>query len=90
MHTALTKFQDIDGEIYNAGDTYPRECLTEKRIRQLCTSDNRTGAPVIVATDPDTEMERLRQFAAEKGIEIPSNITSPDTARRRILEAMGQ
>ena len=100
---ALIDFKDIDGEIYNAGDTYPRECLTEKRIRQLSTGDNRTGAPVIAVTDfdvamemcgnvPDIEamdIEQLRQFADEKGIELASNITSPDTARRRILEALG-
>jgi len=96
MHTALINFQDIDGTTYKAGDTYPRECLTEKRIRQLSTGDNRTGKPVIEPPNgnhlPDLDhmgIDELRQFAHEHNIMLPDTITNPDTARRRIAEALG-
>ena len=102
MYKALVQFQDTDGEIYNVGDIYPREDLTEKRIRQLSTDDNRTGKPVIAMSDDDpgngengnlpdfTTMsdDELRAFAAENGIEIAPQITRRETIIERITQGM--
>ena len=35
------------------------------------------------------DIDELRQFAFENGVELSTAITNPDTARRRITEAMG-
>ena len=86
MYTALMQFKDIDGEIYDAGDTYPREDLTQKRIQQLSTSDNRTGAPVIAMAE--STLDQLRQFAAEKGIEIPASLLTADEVKAFLDEAV--
>lgn len=34
-------------------------------------------------------IDELRQFARENGVELSATITNPDTARRRITEALG-
>jgi len=86
MYTALFQFKDIDGETYNAGDTYPHECLTKKRIRHLSTGDNRTGAPVIAVVEPT--LDQLLHFAAEKGIDIPPHLTTVDEIKAFVDEAI--
>ena len=35
-------------------------------------------------------IDELRQFAFENGVELSATITNPDTARRRITEALGE
>jgi hypothetical protein len=98
-YVAEIRFQDIDGEIYEIGDVYPRECLTEKRIRQLSTADNRTGKPVIAMSDDDLRNDELpdfdamsdddlRAFAAENGIEIAPQVTKRETIIERITQGL--
>jgi len=101
MYTVLAQFKDIDGEVYNVGDTYPRKCLTDKRIWQLSTSNNKEGRPFIAAGDASMTEDDLPDFAsmteddllayaADNGIAISSQVTKKDTMIRHIHEYYGK
>lgn len=70
MYKALIAFTDLaDGKYrYKAGDTYPRAGYTptEKRIKELSTTENKLGEPVI------------EYIESEKPVEIPAEIPETD------------
>jgi len=77
MYVALIQFRDLDGKIYNIGEVYPLGDVTQARIEQLLTSNNRTKAPVIgMVKDSSTldfnTMSRadLKAYAEENGIDL--------------------
>jgi len=89
MYKALIQFRDLDGEIYNEGNSYPRGEVTDERIGQLLTANNGTKAPVIIAEEPppppnpaEMSIDELYQFAVRQGVEIPPDITAECQALR--------
>lgn len=51
MYKVIVRFNDLrdKGYAYNVGDTFPRDGVTvsDQRIRELSTSANRRGVPLI-------------------------------------------
>lgn len=71
MYKVIHMFRDIaDGDhIYCPGDTFPRDGIevTETRLTELSTDDNRRGKPLIVevpeanAEKPKTTRKRVKK-----------------------------
>lgn len=68
----FTDLQDND-YAYHAGDTFPREgvSVTDDRLTELSTSQNRRGTPLIEA------VEEVQEAPVEK-IEEPEIIPAPE------------
>ena len=76
MYKALIQFRDLDGQIYDKGADYPRGDVSDERIQQLLTANNRTGKPVIMADPPqavsleEMSVPLLREYARENDIDL--------------------
>ena len=68
-YEVLEKFQDSDGQVYEAGHPYPSKGkLKKERVEALSTSNNRCGRPFIQeAKDGEQDKEDLEN--AEAGTE---------------------
>lgn len=71
MYKAIKGFRDLqdDNHLYQAGDVFPRDGMkiSAKRIKELSTSDNRRGEPMIVEVeDVVTEEVKEEKPAAKK------------------------
>ena len=79
MYKVIKYFTDLkdDGHPYNVGDTYPKKGLTvtEARIKELASSKNRQGVPLIEEVSgkaPAKETEAVNDGAvAEEADEKP-------------------
>ena len=69
MYKAIRYFTDLkDGSYpYHPGDEFPREGLqvSEERIQDLLTGNNRRGIPVIEKVEEPTEKEVVAEVATE-------------------------
>ncbi len=59
MYRVINFFTDLHDENhpYNVGDSFPREgiAVTDKRLAELSSSDNKQGRPLIALVDESPE-----------------------------------
>lgn len=88
MYITIKLFTDLqdDNWLYNVGDVYPRKGLnvTESRIKELSSANNRQGKPLIkLIEEPKEEPKRdlsnlnkvqLMEIAKEKGLNVKQSM----------------
>ena len=93
MYKALIQFRDTDGAVYDKGGSYPRGNVSQARIQQLLTANNKTNAPVIVAIElPSKDANdfstmtraQMEAIAEENGIDLTGATTNAQ--RRELLQ----
>jgi len=64
-YIAAVKFRDLkdNGHIYEKGEPYPREGkkASNARIKELCSSANKAGFPLIKAVDEEEPIQKEEQ-----------------------------
>lgn len=89
MYITIKLFTDLqdDNWLYNIGDVYPRKGLdvTESRIKELSSAENRQGKPLIkLIEEPKEEPKenlsnlnkvQLMEIAKEKGLDVKQSIS---------------
>lgn len=88
MYIVIKLFTDLqdDNWLYNVGDVYPRKGLnvTESRIKELSSANNRQGKPLIkLVEEPKEEPKKdlsnlnkvqLMEIAKEKGLDVKQSM----------------
>jgi len=88
MYITVKLFTDLqdDNWLYNVGDVYPRKGLnvTESRIKELSSANNRQGKPLIkLIEEPKEEPKKdlsnlnkvqLMEIAKEKGLNVKQSM----------------
>jgi arginine utilization protein RocB len=88
MYIVIKLFTDLqdDNWLYNVGDVYPRKGLnvTESRIKELSSANNRQGKPLIkLVEEPKEEPKKdlsnlnkvqLMEIAKEKGLNVKQSM----------------
>jgi hypothetical protein len=88
MYITIKLFTDLqdDNWFYNVGDVYPRKGLnvTENRIKELSSANNRQGKPLIkLVEEPKEEPKKdlsnlnkvqLMEIAKEKGLNVKQSM----------------
>jgi arginine utilization protein RocB len=88
MYIVIKLFTDLcdDNWLYNVGDVYPRKGLnvTESRIKELSSANNRQGKPLIkLIEEPKEEPKKdlsnlnkvqLMEIAKEKGLNVKQSM----------------
>jgi arginine utilization protein RocB len=88
MYITVKLFTDLqdDNWLYNVGDVYPRKGLnvTESRIKELSSANNRQGKPLIkLVEEPKEEPKedlsnlnkvQLMEIAKEKGLNVKQSM----------------
>jgi arginine utilization protein RocB len=88
MYITIKLFTDLqdDNWLYNVGDVYPRKGLnvTESRIKELSSANNRQGKPLIkLIEEPKEEPKKdlsnlnkvqLMEIAKEKGLNVKQSM----------------
>ena len=69
MFEVIRYFTDLqdDNYAYNEGDTYPRKGLSpsQERIKELASSENKQGTPLIKAIEAAVPVEAEEETPAE-------------------------
>ena len=71
MYKVIEYFEDLkdDNYAYHAGDTFPREgvTVTQTRAKELSTSKNRRGRPLIKAVEDGGRTEKTKGNTRNRG-----------------------
>lgn len=71
MYKVIAKFTDLkdNNHAYSVGDTFPRTGAeaSEERLKELSTSANRRGFPLIEKAEDEEPIEKVEDAPTRKG-----------------------
>ncbi len=87
MYKVLTKFTDLqdNNHKYHAGDIFPREGLkaSADRIKELSTSTNRRGIPLIEKVEESKKSEKTEALEETQELETEKSEEAEKLVRKR-------